>query len=95
MKFAEAFRQTMFHFNLSGVEIADKSGMSAAQISNFRHGKNLRIDTLERILNALPPEAKVYMLNLVAQTPSDSLLTSIKDYGTERKEPPNESSKQA
>jgi transcriptional regulator with XRE-family HTH domain len=71
MKFSEAFRQTMFHFDLSGVEIAERSGISTAQISNFRHGKNLRIDTLERILNALPQEARVYMLNLVAQSESD------------------------
>lgn len=80
MKFAEAFRQTMFYFNLSGVEIAEKSGMSAAQISNFRHGKNLRIDTLERILNALPPEAKVYMLNLVAQGSSDSSPLPVREH---------------
>ena len=67
MKFAQAFKLTMFHFNLSGVEIAQRSGLTTAQISNFRNGKNLRVDSVEQILEALPKEARSYMLNLVGQ----------------------------
>lgn len=67
MRFSEAFRQTLFRYNLSGTEVAEASGITPSQISNFKNGSNLRIDTVERILDALPTEARLYMLNLVAQ----------------------------
>jgi transcriptional regulator with XRE-family HTH domain len=66
MKFANAFKETLFRFELTGKEIAERSGLSPAQISDFRNGKNLRIDSVEKILDALPPEARNYMLKLVA-----------------------------
>jgi transcriptional regulator with XRE-family HTH domain len=66
MKFADAFRETLFRFELTGKEIAERSGLSPAQISEFRNGKNLRIDSVEKILDALPQEARNYMLKLVA-----------------------------
>jgi DNA-binding Xre family transcriptional regulator len=80
MKFADAFRLTMFHFKLSGADIAEKSGMSSAQISNFRNGKNIRTETLERILDALPPEARLYMLDLVAHGANDVIPSPVKNY---------------
>ncbi|WP_416667918.1 helix-turn-helix domain-containing protein [Egbenema bharatensis] len=67
MKFADAFRETLFRFELTGKEIAERSGLSPAQISEFRNGKNLRIDSVEKILDALPQEARNYMLKLVAR----------------------------
>lgn len=67
MKFAEAFRETMFRFGLTGNEIAERSGLTPTQISKFRKGENLRIDSVERILEALPEEAKEYMMLLVLQ----------------------------
>lgn len=66
MKFAEAFRETLFRFNLTGADIADKSGLTPTQISNFRNGQNLRIDSVEKLLAALPQDAREYMLLLVA-----------------------------
>ena len=44
----------MFRFNLTGAEIAEKTGLTPTQISKFRKGENLRIDSVERILDALP-----------------------------------------
>lgn len=66
VKFSEAFKETMHRFDLKGADIAERSGLTAAQISLFRKGQNLRIDNLERILEAMPQEAKEYMLLLVA-----------------------------
>jgi transcriptional regulator with XRE-family HTH domain len=88
MKFAEAFKLTLFHFNLSGIEIAEKSRLSAAQISSFRHGKNLRIDSVERILDALPLEARVYLLNLVAQAANESVPSLVEEYELAQEETP-------
>lgn len=65
MEFSEAFRETMFRFRLKGSDIAEKSGLTQAQVSDFRNGKNLRIDNLERILKALPPDALSYLLDRV------------------------------
>ncbi|NJN85567.1 MAG: hypothetical protein HC881_03660 [Leptolyngbyaceae cyanobacterium SL_7_1] len=71
MKFSEAFRETLFRFNLKGADLADKSGLTPTQISKFRNGDNLRIDSVERILGALPDEARQYMLLLVLQQDGD------------------------
>jgi transcriptional regulator with XRE-family HTH domain len=67
MKFSEAFRETMFRFNLKGAELAEKTGLTPTQISKFRNGENLRIDSVERILEALPENAREYMMLLVLQ----------------------------
>lgn len=67
MKFSEAFRETMFRFDLKGAEIAARSGLTPTQVSKFRNGENLRIDSVERILAALPAEAREYMMLLVLQ----------------------------
>lgn len=67
MKFSEAFRETMFRFDLNGSELADKSGLTPAQVSNFRKGKNLRIDSVEKLLAAMPYDARVYLLSLVSE----------------------------
>lgn len=57
----------MFRFDLTGADIAAKSGLTPTQISKFRNGENLRIDSVEKILDALPEEAREYMLLLVVQ----------------------------
>jgi transcriptional regulator with XRE-family HTH domain len=73
MRFSEAFRETMFRFRLKGVEVAMKSGLTPSQISSFQNGGNLRIDSVEKILEALPLQAKSYMLSLVSQQEAISL----------------------
>lgn len=70
MRFSEAFRETMFRFKLKGIEIAKNSQLTPNQISTFQNGGNLRIDSVEKILEALPKKAKAYMLKLVAEEES-------------------------
>lgn len=69
VRFSEAFKETMFRFDLTGAEIAERSGLTTAQISQFRNGRNIRIDNLERILAALPLNAREYLFSLVAPAP--------------------------
>lgn len=71
MKFSVAFRETLFRFNIKGVDLAERSGLTPTQISKFRNGENLRIDSVERILEALPDGAREYMLMLVLQREAD------------------------
>lgn len=66
MRFSEAFSETLFRFGLKQNEIAEKSGLTPTQVGSFRKGQNLRSDSLERILAALPQDAREYMLLLVA-----------------------------
>jgi len=68
VRFSEAFKETMYRFDLKGADVAERSGLTEAQISNFRGGQNLRIDSVEKILDALPSEARLYMLSLVAKS---------------------------
>jgi DNA-binding Xre family transcriptional regulator len=65
MRFSEAFRETLFRYGISGKCLAEKSGVSERQISKFRNGDNLRTDTLEKLLEALPENAREYMMLLV------------------------------
>ena len=65
MKFADAFRETMFRYNLTGNKLAAESGLTEMQISKFRNGGELRTDSLEKLLEALPIEAREYMMGLV------------------------------
>ena len=69
MRFSEAFKETLFRFNLKGADIAAISGMTTAQISQFRQGKNIRTEGLERILAALPLDARKYLFSLVEPDP--------------------------
>ncbi|MGF1566867.1 MAG: helix-turn-helix domain-containing protein [Nodosilinea sp.] len=57
----------MYRYDLSGADLAETSGVSMSQISRFRGGLNVRVDTLEHLLAAMPPEAREYMLSLVAK----------------------------
>ncbi|MFB8792261.1 MAG: hypothetical protein U7123_26290 [Potamolinea sp.] len=70
MRFTEAFRETVFRFRLKGIDIANRSGLTPKQISSFINGGNIRVDSLEKILEVLPKQAKDYMLYLVAQEES-------------------------
>lgn len=69
MKFSHAFRATLDRYQIKGTDIAEATGLTPAQVSNFRNGKNLRIDTVERILAALKPEERRYLLDLVFDNP--------------------------
>lgn len=73
MRFSDAFKETVFRFDLKGAEIAARSGLTEAQVSHFKRGNNLRIDSVEKILDALPLEARLFMLGLVANDDASSL----------------------
>lgn len=65
MEFAAAFRETLHHFRIKGEEVAQRSGLPASRISAFRNGTNVRAQNIEKILDALPLEARYYWLHLV------------------------------
>jgi len=67
VNFSKAYEETLFRFGLKASDIAEKAGISESTLSQFKNGKNVRIETMEKILGALPQDAKVFMLNLVAQ----------------------------
>lgn len=62
MKFSEAFNQTLVEFNLSAKDIAQEAGIREATLSEYRNGKRqIHTDNLERLIQALPPDAKQYL----------------------------------
>lgn len=58
----------MFRFNIKATDLAEQSGISASRLSQFKGGQNVRIDTLDKILEALPPEARRFFLDHVAKS---------------------------
>jgi transcriptional regulator with XRE-family HTH domain len=77
--FSEAFKETMFRFNLSGSEIAEKSGLTPSQISNFRNGHNLRVDSVEKLLAAMPVDARKYLVLMVIEETPEKKNVAQKD----------------
>ena len=62
MKFCEAFNATLEEFRLSAKEISATSGVREATISEFRRGRReIQTDSLERLIGALPTDAKQYL----------------------------------
>lgn len=77
MRLSDAFAATLFRFRqeFKAVDLAEASGVSRNQISSFQRGGNLRSDSIDRLLEALEklnPDAKVYMLSLVAMPESSA-----------------------
>ncbi len=66
MRIFRAFQETMFRFNLKGKDLAERSGLPPARISQLKSGVNVRIETLEKVLKAMPEAARLYMLVLIA-----------------------------
>lgn len=64
--FSEALNDTLDSFKISNRELAVKSGLREATISQFRQGKRaIPSDSLEKIIKALSPEAKNYLFFMV------------------------------
>ncbi len=56
----------MSEFNLTGTELSSKSGVSRNTISAFRQGgQSLSVDNLERLLAAMPENAREYFFSWV------------------------------
>jgi transcriptional regulator with XRE-family HTH domain len=77
----------MFRFSLKGNELAKRSGLTETQISDFRNGKNLRMDSVEKILKALSPEAREYMLILVLREDNAGIMPLPKPQNGEEQGP--------
>jgi transcriptional regulator with XRE-family HTH domain len=64
MTFANALKHTMTEFGLTGAQLAEKSGVSKNTVSAFRQGRqSLTVDNLEKLLGAMPQEARSYFFN--------------------------------
>jgi transcriptional regulator with XRE-family HTH domain len=60
--FSEALNETLDSFKISNRELAVKSGLREATISQFRQGKRaIPSDSLEKIIKALSPKASNYL----------------------------------
>jgi transcriptional regulator with XRE-family HTH domain len=61
MNFSAAFDLTLKEFGLTGKSIATKAGLREATVSNFRNGGDIRKESLEKLIEALPADAKQYL----------------------------------
>jgi transcriptional regulator with XRE-family HTH domain len=62
MNHAAALNETLEYFGLSAREVASRSGVREAALSQFRHGKkDLNLESWEKLIEALPVDAKQYM----------------------------------
>lgn len=61
MNFSNAFDLTLRKFGLTGKSLAISTGLREATVSNFRNGSDIRSDNLEKLIGALPPEAKQFL----------------------------------
>jgi predicted transcriptional regulator len=80
MKFSEALNATLEEFGLSAKTIAQESGIREATLSEFRRGKKeIHTDNLERLIRALPQEAKQYLFFklLVVQMDKQGIATLL------------------
>lgn len=73
MDYSEAFKRTLFEFDITGAELSRMSGVSTQQISAFKNGRQgLSTDTLQKLLEALQPKARAYFYRLVQLPPEQS-----------------------
>ncbi|NJN12219.1 MAG: helix-turn-helix transcriptional regulator [Richelia sp. RM2_1_2] len=64
--FNQAFDTTLKRFEISAKRLAEESGVTAQSISEFRRGKkSIQTDSLEKLLESLPFEAKIYFFSLL------------------------------
>lgn len=61
MNFSKAFDLTLKEFGLTGKAVAISAGVREATVSNFRNGSDIRTDSLEKLIKALPPDAKQFL----------------------------------
>ncbi|EKU97124.1 hypothetical protein Lepto7375DRAFT_0998 [Leptolyngbya sp. PCC 7375] len=61
MNFSKAFDLTLKEFGLTGKAVAVNAGVREATVSNFRNGSDIRTDSLEKLIKALPPDAKQFL----------------------------------
>ncbi len=63
MKFVDAFNLTLEKFDITARELAIRSGVTDAAISKFRRGnRELKLESIEKILGALPDDAYYFLM---------------------------------
>jgi transcriptional regulator with XRE-family HTH domain len=63
MKFVDAFNLTLEKFDITARELSTRSGVTDATISKFRRGnRELKLESIEKILTALPDDAYYYLM---------------------------------
>lgn len=61
MKFADALNATLKHFDITAKELSAKSGVAESGISRYRrHERDIQAESLERMIAALPPDARYF-----------------------------------
>ena len=66
MKISKAFDCTLKDFSISAKWLSKQSGIAPQSISEFRREKKtIQTDSLEKLLDALPIEAKVHFFSLL------------------------------
>ncbi|MDJ0726961.1 MAG: helix-turn-helix transcriptional regulator [Prochloraceae cyanobacterium] len=72
MDISQAFDKTLKDFNLTAREVAEKAGIREGVISKFRNSRQtVQTDTLDKLLNALNNEAKIYFCSLLVEKKID------------------------
>lgn len=78
MNFAKALKRTMTEFDLKGVELSQKTGLSENAISAFRRGsQSMTVKNLEKILRAMPADARQFFFHELEQGDYSQDLTAV------------------
>jgi transcriptional regulator with XRE-family HTH domain len=79
MKFSEAIDQTLKHYSITGKDLSVQSGVAEASISRFRRGeRDIQAESLERLINSLPPQAQQYFyLNCLVNDLDDEAIATL------------------
>ncbi len=60
---SEALRRTIFEYRLAGKSLAEESGLSERQISQFKNGHtDMLSSSLLKLVEAMPQDARSYFL---------------------------------
>jgi transcriptional regulator with XRE-family HTH domain len=63
MRISEALNLTLEHFNITGRELAQRSGVTESALSRFRHGEqDLQASSIEKLFAGLPSNAFHYLM---------------------------------
>ncbi len=65
MDIGGSFDKTLKKFGINASWLSKVSGVNAQMISRFRNGKEVQTDTLEKLMEPLPSEAKQYFCSLL------------------------------
>ena len=67
MNLSEAFDKSLRKFKITAKWLSEKSGVSEKMISLFRNSRQrIYTDSLEKLINALPSEARLYFFSLLS-----------------------------